>query len=227
MRLDAEVGGALDDLLGHGETHVRIFRDAGLVVRDGDDGDVVLGDQRQDRLELLFLAGDRVDEGTALGGLEAHLEGGGDGTVDAQRHVADRLDDFQRLAHQRRLGFVGVHRGDAGIDVEDVGARRDLRQRVLDHGLEVAGLHLGGELLAARRVDAFTDDGEGLVETDDVLTRGGRDEGVGHWALPPLAMRVLSLSWVKSASISALALSTSASRSSPTGTGSARRQSAR
>ena len=91
---------------------------------------------------------------------------------------ADRLDDLQRLAHQRRLGLVRVHRGDAGIDVEDVGARRDLGQRVLDHRVEIAGLHFGGELLAARRVDALADHREGPVEADDVL-RWRRRRGCG------------------------------------------------
>jgi hypothetical protein len=44
---NAEIGGALDDLLRHREAHVGVFRDAGVVVGDGDDRDVVLLDQRQ------------------------------------------------------------------------------------------------------------------------------------------------------------------------------------
>ena len=41
---------------------------------------------------------------------------------------------------QRRLGLVGIDRRHAGIDVEDMGAGRDLGQRVLDDRLEIAGL---------------------------------------------------------------------------------------
>ncbi len=52
------VGGALDDLLGDGEAYVRVHRDARLVVGDGDDGHVVLLDERQDGFELFFFAGD-------------------------------------------------------------------------------------------------------------------------------------------------------------------------
>ena len=45
---DAEVGGALDDLLRHREAHVGILGDPGLVVGDRDDGRAVLLHQRQD-----------------------------------------------------------------------------------------------------------------------------------------------------------------------------------
>ena len=74
---DAEVGGALDDLLRHREADVGILGDAGVVVGDRDDGDVVLLDQRQDEFEPFLLAGDRVDQRPAVGGLEAGLERAG------------------------------------------------------------------------------------------------------------------------------------------------------
>ncbi len=68
-----------------------------------------------------------------------------------------RLHDLERLLQQRRLGLVGIDRGDAGIDVEDMGARGHLGESVLDHRFEIAGLHLGRKLLAARRIDALAD----------------------------------------------------------------------
>jgi hypothetical protein len=67
-----------------------------------------------------------------------------------------------------------------GVDVEHGGAGGDLFQRVLDHGVEIALHHFGGELLAAGRVDAFADDAEGLVEADDHFPGGGGDDGAGH-----------------------------------------------
>ena len=33
--------------------------------------------------------------------------------------IGHRLDDFDRLPQQRRLGLIGVDRGHAGIDVEN------------------------------------------------------------------------------------------------------------
>jgi hypothetical protein len=67
-----------------------------------------------------------------------------------------------------------------GIDVEHGGAGGDLFQRVLDHGLEIALDHFGGELLAAGRVDAFADHAEGLVKADDHFAGCGGNDGAGH-----------------------------------------------
>jgi hypothetical protein len=54
MRLDAVIGGVLDDLLGNGEAHVRVFGNAGFIVGDRDHRHVVFLAQRQDGLELLL-----------------------------------------------------------------------------------------------------------------------------------------------------------------------------
>jgi hypothetical protein len=97
-----------------------------------------------------------------------------------KRHVDQALDDLERLDEQGRLGFVRVDRGDTGIDVEHGGACCHLLQRILDDGVEIADDHLGGQLLAAGRVDALTDDAEGLVEADDDFAGGGGDDGAGH-----------------------------------------------
>ena len=86
--------------------------------------DVVFLDQRQDRFELLFLAGHGVDQRPALGDLQRRLDRRGHRAVDRQRQVDEVLHDLQRLHQQRRLGGVGVDGGDAGIDVEHGGAGR-------------------------------------------------------------------------------------------------------
>ena len=123
---DAVVGGALDDLLRDLEAHVRVLGDAGLVVRDRDHRGAVLLDQRQHRLEPLVLAGHRVDQRLALVDREPGLERLDDRGVDRQRHVGQRLHQLDRLGQD--LGLVGER--DAGIDVEHVGAGRDLGQRI-------------------------------------------------------------------------------------------------
>mmetsp|Transcript_3632 Transcript_3632/g.6670 ORF Transcript_3632/g.6670 Transcript_3632/m.6670 type:complete len:276 (-) Transcript_3632:1073-1900(-) len=64
---NAEVCRALDNLLGHGETDVGVFRDTGIVVGDRHYGHVVLGHQRQDELQPLLLPGDGVQERATLG----------------------------------------------------------------------------------------------------------------------------------------------------------------
>ncbi len=183
MRRNAEVGAALDDLLGHRETDVRVHRDAGLVVGDRDHRDVVLLDQRQDGFEFFFLAGDGVDQRTALGDLQRRFDRGRNRAVDGERQVDEVLDDLQRLHEQRRLRGVRVDGGNAGIDVEHGCAAGSLLQRILDHRLEVAGDHLGGQFLAAGRVDAFADHAEGLVEADDNFSGRRGDDRAGHEAL--------------------------------------------
>ncbi len=140
MRRNAEIGGALDDLLGNGEANVRVLGNAGVVVRDGDHGHVVLLDQRQDAFEPFFLAGDGIEQRTSLGGLQTGLECAGNGGVDAQRNIGDGLHHLDELRHQHRLDEVvvgiarvrchlaGEHR--ARIDVEHGGAGLDLRNRI-------------------------------------------------------------------------------------------------
>ena len=88
------------------------------------------------------------------------------------------LDELEHLRQQ--LGLVDER--DAGVDVEHVGARRDLRLGVDDHRREVARAQLLGELLAPGRVDPLADDAERLLGADD--------DGLG----PPLQNRVHAVS---------------------------------
>ena len=212
---DAVVGRARDDLLRDREAHVGILGDARLVVRDRDDRGAVLRDERQHALHLLVLARDGVDERLALVDREPGLERLDDRRVDRERHVGDRLHELDRLPQDR--GLVGER--DAGVDVEHLRARLDLRDRVGDDGVEVAGLHLLGQHLAAGRVDALADDDERAVEPDHDLLRGRGEDGLGHaGSSSPLARTSrASRSSVYSLSSRAAAAATSASRSSPHG----------
>ena len=109
-------------------------------------------------------------ERAAVRGLEAGLERAGDRAVDRKRNVDEGLHELDHLPHQRRLGLVRVRVrvvDDAGVDIEHGGAAGDLLERVLLDGGEAAGLELGGEDLAARRVDALANHAERLVEADD------------------------------------------------------------
>ena len=65
----------------------------------------------------------------------------------------------------QQLGLVDER--DAGVDVEHVGAGRDLGEGVDGHRRQVAAAQLLGERLAPRRVDALADDAERLVVADD------------------------------------------------------------
>ncbi len=95
--MDAVIRGALDDLLRDGEAHVGIFRDAGLVVGDRDDGGAILLHQRQHDFEPLFLAGHRIHQRPALVDGKAGFERGDDRAVDRERHVGQRLHELDRL----------------------------------------------------------------------------------------------------------------------------------
>ena len=175
-RRDAVVGGALDDALGDREAHVRVFRDAGLVVADRDDGGAVLLDERQHRLEAFFLAGHGVHERLALVDAKPGLERRDDGGIDRQRQVGDRLHELDGLREDRRL----VGERNPGVDVQHVRAGLHLRARVGFDAAEIARGHFGGEQLAPGRIDALADDHERAIEADDDLARGGTDDGVGH-----------------------------------------------
>ena len=75
-------------------------------------------------------------------------------------YSATQVPHFVRRLVAEQLGLVDQR--DAGVDVEHVGAGRDLDLGVGHHGREVAALELLGELLAPRRVDALADDAERL-----------------------------------------------------------------
>jgi len=182
---DAVIRGALDDLLCHLEAHIGVFRDAGLVIGDGDDRGAVFLHKRQHALQPLLLAGDGVEQRLALVDGESRLEGGDDGGIDGKRHVGQRLHELDRLGQDLRL----VRQRDAGIDIEHVGAGLDLGQRIGLDAAVVAGRHLGGQQLAARRIDALPDEHEGTLEADDDLLGRRGDDGVGHVLTNPFPGR--------------------------------------
>jgi hypothetical protein len=68
------VAGRGDDLARDVEPLLRGLGDAGLVVGEPDHGRAVARDQREDRVEALVLAGDRVHERLALVDREAGLQ---------------------------------------------------------------------------------------------------------------------------------------------------------
>ena len=93
---------------------------------------------------------------------EARFQSLDDGGIDGQRQVGEGLHQLHGLGQDG--GLIGQR--NAGVDVQHMGAGRDLGQAVgLDPG-EVAGGHLGGQQLAAGRIDPLADDAEGLIEAD-------------------------------------------------------------
>ncbi len=185
-RIDDDVGrgnavihSALDDLLGDGVAHVRILRDARLIVGNRDDRRAIFLDQRQDGLQSLVLAGHRIDQRLALVDPESGFERRDDRGIDRQRHVGDRLHELHGAREYCRL--VGERY--AGVDIQHVRAGLHLRPRIRFDAAEVARGHLGGEDLTARRIDALADDYEGPIEADDDLLRGGTDDRIGHDAV--------------------------------------------
>ena len=74
-----------------------------------------------------------------------------------------------RTASDRSVGLVDER--DAHVDVEDMGAARDLLLDVDDDLREIAAAKLLRERLSAGRVDALADDAERLVGADDDFSR--------------------------------------------------------
>ena len=69
-----------------------VLRNLVLVVRQRDDGGVVLLDQGKDQFHPLVLGGDRVDQGFALVRREAGFQRLDDGRVDTQRQIGQALN---------------------------------------------------------------------------------------------------------------------------------------
>ena len=183
MRRDAEIGGAFDDLLGHGEADLGILGNPGVVVGDRHHRHVVFLDQRQHKLETVLFAGDRVQQRTAFAGLQTGLERGGHRAVDAERHVDEALHQLDDLGHQWRFGLVrvGVRVIDhARVDIEHRGPGLDLGDGIGFDGRKIAGLKFGCELFAPGGVDAFTNHAERLIKADDGGFGFALDDSAGH-----------------------------------------------
>ncbi len=180
---NAEISGAFHDLLGHGKPHLGVFRNAGVVVRDCDDRDIVFLDQRQNQFKTVLFAGDRIEQRTPLGGLQSGLKRAGYRTVDAERQINETLDHLDNLAHQGRLGLVRVGIGvvnHARVDIEDRRACRSLCDGIGFNGREIARFQLGCQFLAARRIDPFADHAERFIKPDDGGFGFAFDDGAGH-----------------------------------------------
>jgi len=158
---DAVVAGNRDDLPRDFQPPPGLHRDL-VVVREPDHRCAVPGDDRQDRLQPLVLAGDGVHERLALVGAETGLERLDHRRVDAERHVRQALHERDCLPHQLDL----VRQWVADVDVEHVGAAGELLRDVEFDAREVALLQLGLELLAAGRVDAFANHAEWALRSD-------------------------------------------------------------
>ena len=175
------VGGAFDDFLGDGEAHVGVFGNAGFVVGDGDHGGAVFLHQRQHALQALLFARDGIDQRLALVDREPRLERLDDRRVDRQGNVDGLLHQLDAFGEDARL----VGERNAGVDVEHLRARLDLRERVGDDARIVALRHFRRQQLAPRRIDPLADHHEAAFEADDDFLFGGGDDGFGHGAQCP------------------------------------------
>ena len=134
---NAVIGGTFHDGLGHREPHIRIFGNAGFIVGDGHHGHVEFLDQREDLFHPFALAGDRVDQRSALADFETRLQRAGDGTVYADRYIDGFLNQINKLAHEWRFDKIVVSvahilghlvlKDRAGIDIQHIGASGNLR----------------------------------------------------------------------------------------------------
>ena len=165
------VEGAFDNFFGDCQPDFGVFRDAGFVVGDADHSGAILFDQRQHGFQPFFFAGHRVDQRLALVDGEPALQCGDDRGVDREGGVGDRLHDLDGCGQDG--GFVGQR--DAGVDVQHMGAGRQLGVGILDHAREVAGGHFCRQFFASGRVDAFADDDKRAVGADADLFGVGTD----------------------------------------------------
>ncbi len=86
------------------------------------------------------------------------------------------MDDCDRFGQDRRL----VGQGDAGVDVQHVGACLYLSDGVRSHPVVIAGGHLLGQQLASRWVDSLADNGERPVRPDEGGIDFGANDGIWH-----------------------------------------------
>jgi len=94
--------------------------------------------------------------------LRAALEGDRVGAVNAQWYVDKRLYGLDRS--RQHVDFV--HAQGSDVDVEDIGAGRNLAGGFLASHVEAAGLQRGSQLLFAAGIDALSDQYGGPIEAN-------------------------------------------------------------
>ena len=161
MRRDAEIGAALDDLLGHGEADVGVLEMPVSSLEMATTG------------TLYFLTSGRIASSFSSSPVTELTSGRPLATFsaafDRRRHRAidhsgrsTRSCTISSVCASRRgsvaLGSTAVTPALTSSMVAPAGG---LLQRVGLDGLEIAGDHLGGELLAAGRVDPLADEQNG------------------------------------------------------------------
>ena len=153
--------------------------------RQAEDGGTVLLGERQEVADAVVFCGDGVDEGAARIGAQAGFECGRIARVDGERGVGELGNLGHGLAH----GLDGVDAGHAHVDVEQLSAGLDLIDGLFLDGEQGAFAYFGGELLAARRVDALAyEDGRQVLVDADGLAAAGEPEAL--WQRTALGLRL-------------------------------------
>src|SRR5215472_8008143 len=130
-------------------------------------------DQRQDGRHPFVLGGHGVDQGLALICGQARLEYLDDGGVQAERQVAQRLDELDGLHHQLDL----VREWRSHVDVEHHRTACDLLSHIDFNARQVAAPQLLLEDFPTGGVDALADDAERVVPADPHLPGRRRHDG--------------------------------------------------
>jgi len=97
-------------------------------------------------------------------------------TVDAQGNINQALHQLDGFC--QNVGLVG--QWNACVDVQHMGSRGSLCQRVCRDRLEIVFLHFRCQFFAAGWIDTFPDYGEGAVKPDNVGFGLGFENSPGH-----------------------------------------------
>ena len=138
------------------------------VLRDGqaEDRRAVLLCQRKEFLDALLLGTDGIDEGASRICSESGFKSFGITGINSKRCIGDLGHLANGIVHCLDL----IDAADAHVDIEEMCARTNLIDGFALDGEEGTILDFFGELLAARRIDAFADQcGRQILVDDDSL----------------------------------------------------------
>ena len=158
VRRDAVFCRAGDDFAGDCDTALDRIRNTVLIQRQTDEHRAVLGGEREDGVQTLFLTVDRVDHRDAVVAAQGGLQHLGNVGVQLERQVNHALQFPGDLEHC--LALVDARQTD--VDIQNIRTGIRLLDALIDDIVQIMGTERSLKALLSGRVDALADDADAI-----------------------------------------------------------------
>ncbi len=176
------IGCSFHNLFRDLEPDIRVFRNSGFIVGNGNHRSAVFRYQRQDAFKPFILSGNRINKRPTLINIQARLECCNDRRINRQWNISNGLNKFNASSQDRRF----VSKRNTCVDVKHMSARLNLCESIFLYPAVVSRKQLRRQDFSTCRIYSFTDKHKRLVESDDNFPRRRTDHCISHVLVPPI-----------------------------------------